>query len=192
MKILVLGLGNLLLQDEGVGVRVIERLRARYAFPDHVIVLDGGTLGLDLLPYIEEASHLVIVDAVNAGKEPGTLVRLVNDEIPAFLGPKVSPHQVGLQDVLALAQLRGHSPAEVVLWGVQAERLAPGLDLSPAVAAQVEPLCARVIEELTRWQSAPCPVGGVAYASDHAPPGAMKMDDVIFKEVMPDKQKEGP
>ena len=151
MKTLVLGLGNLLLQDEGVGVRVIERLQKEYAFPEEVTVLDGGTLGLDLLSLIEETPRIVIVDAVKAGKEPGALVRLVNDEIPAFLGPKVSPHQVGLQDLLALARLRGHFPSEVILLGVQAERLEPGLDLSPAIAAQVEPLAARVIDELTRW-----------------------------------------
>lgn len=155
MKILVLGLGNLLLQDEGAGVRVIERLRAHYTFPDHVIVLDGGTLGLDLLAYLEDASHVVIVDAINAGKAPGTLMRLVNEEIPAFLGPKVSPHQVGLPDLLALAKLRGFFPEEVVLWGVQTGHLAPGLELSPQVAAQIEPLTLHVIEELVRWNCLP-------------------------------------
>ena len=151
MKTLVLGLGNILLEDEGVGVRVIERLQADYIFPDDVLVLDGGTLGLDLLAYIEDYSHIVIVDAVRANKEPGTLVRLVNEEIPAFLGPKVSPHQVGLQDLLALAKLRGHFPDEVILWGIQADIFEPGLELNPAIAAQVEPLCARVIDELNRW-----------------------------------------
>ncbi len=151
MKILVLGLGNILLHDEGIGVRVIERLRTAYTWPDNVIVLDGGTLGLDLLAYLEEATRVIVVDAVNAGKEPGTLIRLVNDEIPAFLGPKVSPHQVGLQDLLALARLRGHFPEEVILWGVQTASLEPSLDLSPAVAAQIEPLCARVMDELARW-----------------------------------------
>jgi len=151
MKILVLGLGNILLQDEGVGVRVIERLQTDYIFPDDVLVLDGGTLGLDLLAYIEDYSRIVIVDAVKAGKEPGTLVRLVNAEIPAFLGPKVSPHQVGLQDLLALAKLRGHFPDEVILWGVQADIFEPGLELNPPIAAQVEPLCAHVLEELARW-----------------------------------------
>lgn len=155
MKILVLGLGNLLLQDEGAGVRAVERLRAHYTFPDNVIVLDGGTLGLDLLAYLEEATRAIVVDAVNAGKEPGALVRLVNDEIPAFLGPKVSPHQVGLQDLLALAKLRGHFPEEVILWGVQTAHLEPGLDLSPKVAAQIEPLTVHVIEELVRWNCMP-------------------------------------
>jgi hydrogenase maturation protease len=151
MKTLVLGLGNVLLQDEGVGVRVIERLQAAYAFPNDVTVLDGGTLGLDLLHVLEESDRAVVVDAVKAAKEPGALVRLRNAEIPAFLGPKVSPHQVGLQDLLGLAQLRGHFPGEVILLGVQAERLEPGLDLSPAIAAQVEPLAAKVLEELARW-----------------------------------------
>jgi len=150
-KILVLGLGNLLLQDEGAGVRVIECLQAAYAFPDDVIVLDGGTLGLDLLAYIENTPRIIIVDAVKAGKEPGALVRRVNEEIPAFLGPKVSPHQVGLQDLLALAKLRGHFPDAVILWGVQAERLEPGLELSPPVAAQLETMARHIVEELERW-----------------------------------------
>ena len=115
MRTLVLGLGNVLLQDEGVGVHVVERLRAEYAFPDDVIVLDGGTLGLDLLGRVEDSDRVVVVDAVKAGKTPGDLVRLVNAEIPAFLGTKVSPHQIGLQDLLGLAQLRGQMPREIVL-----------------------------------------------------------------------------
>lgn len=151
MKTLVLGLGNILLQDEGAGVRVVERLQAEYVFPNDVTVLDGGTLGLDLLHVLEESDRAIVVDAVKSDKEPGALVRLRNAEIPAFLGPKVSPHQVGLQDLLGLAQLRGHLPGEVILLGVQAGRLEPGLDLSPAIAAQVEPLAGHVLEELARW-----------------------------------------
>jgi hydrogenase maturation protease len=81
----------------------------------------------------------------------GTLIRLVNDAIPAFLGPKVSPHQVGLQDLLALAKLRGHFPDEVILWGVQADQFEPGLELNPPIAAQVETLMAHVLDELKRW-----------------------------------------
>ncbi len=151
MKTLILGLGNILLQDEAVGVRVVERLQAEYEFPDEVTVLDGGTLGLNLLQQLEDAERVIVVDAVKAGKEPGTLLRLRNEEIPAFLGPKVSPHQVGLQDLLALARLRGRVPGEIVLWGVQAERLEPGVWLNPSVAAQVEQVAAHVVEELTGW-----------------------------------------
>lgn len=151
MKTLVLGLGNILLQDEGVGVRVIERLQKEYVFPEEVTVLDGGTLGLDLLSYIEETPRIVIVDAVTANLEAGALVRLRNEEIPAFLGVKMSPHQIGLQDLLGLARLRGHFPEEVILLGAQIEQMGPGFDFSPAVAAQVEPLCVCVLDELARW-----------------------------------------
>lgn len=149
---LVLGLGNILLGDEGVGVRVIERLLARYDFPEGVRVMDGGTLGLDLLPYLEGASRLLVVDAVQARKPPGTLVRLVGNEVPVFLDvSKVSPHQEGLQDLLAVATLKGYLPEEVVFWGAQIGSLGVGLALSPAVAAQVDALGEKVLGELARW-----------------------------------------
>jgi hydrogenase maturation protease len=149
---LVLGLGNILLRDEGVGVRVIERLLEQYDFPEGVRAMDGGTLGLDLLPYLEDASRLLVVDAVQARKSPGTLVRLTGDEIPIFLeASKVSPHQEGLQDLLAVARLKGYLPGEVVFWGAQIESLGVGLELSPAVAAQVDALADKVLEELSCW-----------------------------------------
>jgi hydrogenase maturation protease len=149
---LVLGLGNILLTDEGVGVRVVERLLEQYRFPESVRVMDGGTLGLDLLPYLEEASRLLVVDAVQARKPPGTLVRLEGDEVPAFLDvSKVSPHQEGLQDLLGVATLKGYLPDEVVFWGAQIESLGVGLELSPAVAAQVDTLANKVLGELARW-----------------------------------------
>jgi len=149
---LVLGLGNILLSDEGVGVRVVERLLEQYDFPEGVRVMDGGTLGLDLLPYVEDASRLLVVDAVQARKPPGTLVRMVGDEVPIFLdASKVSPHQEGLQDLLAVAVLKDYLPDEVVFWGAQIESLGVGLELSSAVAAQVDALAGKVLEELARW-----------------------------------------
>jgi hydrogenase maturation protease len=149
---LVLGLGNILLGDEGVGVRVIERLLERYDFPEGVRAMDGGTLGLDLLPYLEDASRLLVVDAVQARKPPGTLVRLEGEEVPVFLDvSKVSAHQEGLQDLLAVATLKGYLPEEVVFWGAQIEALGVGLELSPAVAAQVDALVEKVLAELARW-----------------------------------------
>ncbi len=151
-QILVLGLGNILLADEGIGVRVIERLLEQYSFPEGVRVMDGGTLGLDLLPYLEDASRLLVVDAVQARKPAGTLVRLAGGEIPVFLdAAKVSPHQEGLEDLLAVANLKGYLPEEVVFWGAQIESLGVGLELSPAVAAQVDALVEKVLEELGRW-----------------------------------------
>jgi hydrogenase maturation protease len=148
-KTLVLGLGNILLGDEGVGVRVVERLRARYELPEGIQVMDGGTLGLDLLPYLKGTSRLLVVDAVQAGKAPGTLLRLEGKEIPILLDlSKVSPHQDGLQDLLAAAALTGCLPEDVVLCGVQIDSLRVGLELSPPVAAQVDALVERVAGEL--------------------------------------------
>jgi hydrogenase maturation protease len=147
---LVLGLGNILLGDEGVGVRVIERLLEKVEFQERV--LDGGTLGLDLLPYLEDAARLLVVDAAQARKPAGTLIRLTGREIPTFLdASKVSPHQEGLQDLLAVAAFKGYLPEEVVFLGVQVGSLGVSLELSPAVAAQVDPMVERVLEELDRW-----------------------------------------
>lgn len=151
MKTLVLGLGNILLSDEGVGVHVIHLLRERYDFPQEVEVMDGGTLALDLLPYVEDAERLLIVDAVQMNAPSGTVVRLVGEEIPGVLILKYSPHQMGLSDLLAAARLLGHSPTEIVLWGIQPATLDVGLELSPVVAAQVETLVQNVLTELHRW-----------------------------------------
>jgi hydrogenase maturation protease len=148
---LVLGLGNILMRDEGLGVRVVERLLEDCQFPPEVKVVDGGTLGLDLLPWVEEADRLLVIDAVDKGAEPGSLARLEGEEVPMFLGVKISPHQMGLADLLAAAQLRGYLPQELVLWGMQPMLIEVGLELSPPVAAQLETLKERVLDELSRW-----------------------------------------
>jgi len=154
-KTLVLGVGNLLLSDEGVGVRVIERLAATYDLPQDVRILDGGTLGLDLLYYLEGVENLLLIDAVEMGKEPGTLLRLEGDDVPAFLSLKMSPHQIGIPDMLFAAKLKDLYPRNVVLWGVQPGFLDTGLELSPAVAPQVDVLVNKVVEELDRWGQPP-------------------------------------
>lgn len=148
---LVLGLGNILLGDEGVGIRVVERLQQLYDLPDELQVLDGGTLGLDLLPYVEDADQLLVVDALELGAEPGTVARLEGHQVPAFLGVKVSPHQVGLADLMAVTRLRGKFPRELVLWGVQPEVIAVGIELSSTVAAQVDNLAEKAAAELGKW-----------------------------------------
>ena len=151
MKILVLGIGNLVMTDDGVGVRVVQLIGERYRFAERVTVLDGGTLGLDLLPRIEEAQRLIIVDAVETGAPPGTLVRLSGEEIPLALETKLSPHQMGLKDLLTVSSLLGQAPEETVLWGVQPESIELALRLSPPVEAQLEPLVEKVLEELAAW-----------------------------------------
>jgi hydrogenase maturation protease len=150
-EILILGAGNLLLSDEGAGVHVIRRLLETADLPEQVQVLDGGTLGLDLLHYLEGTSHLVIVDAMETGGPPGTLRRLAGDEVPAYLSIKMSPHQIGLPDMLFAAKLRDLYPQEVVIWGVQPGSTEVGLALTPPVAAQVDVLVGKILEELARW-----------------------------------------
>lgn len=157
VRTLVLGAGNLLLSDEGVGIHVIRRLEELYDLPEGVQILDGGTLGLDLLFYLEGVENLVIVDAVEMDQEPGSLTRLEGDEIPSFLSLKMSPHQIGIPDMLFAAKLRDMYPRNVVLWGVQPDLLVAGLELSPTVAAQLDVLVNKVVEELETWGQSPTP-----------------------------------
>ena len=134
--ILVLGIGNTVMSDDGVGVKVVQLLQDEYRFPDHVEVLDGGTLGLDLLPKLEGISHLIMVDAVETGDKPGTCVRLSGEDLPIALETKISPHQMGLKDLLAVARLLDHAPDEMTF------------ELTPAVASQVEAMKGAVLREL--------------------------------------------
>jgi len=177
-RALVLGVGNILVQDEGIGVRTVEWLQARYEFPaansngnsppayaqmekdgillgQQVEMIDGGTMGLDLLHYLEGIDHLLILDAVHANKTPGAITLLSGDDVPAFFGMKTSPHQIGVQDLLATAQLKGYTPPEVVILGVQPGRLSVGLDMSPEVIAQIEPLAKLALAQLKKWGYAP-------------------------------------
>ena len=151
-KTLVLGVGNLLLSDDGIGVHTIRRLQEVAQLLEEVLVVDGGTSGLDLLHYLEGVSHLLIVDAVEIGQAPGTLTRIAGDEVPAYLSLKMSPHEIGLPDMLFAAKLRDLYPEEVVVWGVQPATVEVGLDLSSPVAAQVDVLVEKVLEELARWR----------------------------------------
>ncbi len=148
MKTLVLGLGNTIMTDDGIGPKAIESLQNTKLPDSGVVLLDGGTLGLDLLPHLEGAGRLIILDAVELGREPGSLVRLVGDEVPLAIEHKLSPHQMGLKDLLAVASLMGCLPDKVVLLGVQPACLELGTELSPAVSEALPELCKLVMAEL--------------------------------------------
>jgi hydrogenase maturation protease len=152
--ILVLGLGNILLQDESLGVRALERLAELAPQSPTIELLDGGTLGLELLPRIEGATHLLILDAVRTGASPGTLVRLTGDAIPVALAHKISPHQVGLQELLAVAAFQGTLPAERVLLGLEPASLDWGAELTPAVADSMSTLVEAALAQLRLWSDA--------------------------------------
>jgi len=138
-NILILGIGNILWVDEGFGVRVVQELDKTYQFPHTVSILDGGTQGLGLIPYVQEADILIIIDAVDFQLEPGTLILLSDDEVPAYFGAKkMSLHQISFQEVLALCQLLGKSPRQSYLIGVQPEILEDyGGSLSPVVKTRI-------------------------------------------------------
>lgn len=140
-RVLVLGIGNLLWADEGFGVRTVEELARGYELPPNVTAMDGGTQGLALIPCIRDADVLVIFDAVDYGVTPGTLLKVEGADVPKFLGAKkLSLHQTGFQEVLALAELMGEFPSAILLIGVQPAVLEDyGGSLSAEVRAQIGP-----------------------------------------------------
>ena len=152
-NVLILGIGNVLWADEGFGVRCVEQLTARHAFGDDVCVLDGGTQGLYLLPFLEEADALIVFDAVDYGLPPGTLKIVENDAVPQFMGAKkMSLHQTGFQDVIATAQLMGYCPETLMLIGCQPEELEDyGGGLRDVVAAQIDPAIEIALRRLADW-----------------------------------------
>ncbi len=146
LNVLVLGLGNILLSDEGVGVRAVEELQRRYDCSDAVEIVDGGTVGFELLPYFDERSHILIVDAVKADNKPGTIVRI--DDPPAYFSSRTSPHQIGLADVMGLAVITDNLPDNIALFGIEPKQLSTGLTLSNEVAQNLSRLVDMVVAEL--------------------------------------------
>lgn len=155
MNALVLGIGNLLLQDEGAGVRAVEEYARRFTLPAGVELLDGGTSGIELLHYIQRRDLLIIVDAVRCGKPPGTLYRLEDTEVPALFHKKISPHQLGLSELLAIAHVTGQMPRKVVLLGIEPKSIDTGLELSAEVGGMIGALAEMINEELVNNDSNP-------------------------------------
>lgn len=148
---LVIGVGNPLMGDDGLGIETVARLRSRWGDTPELVFLDGGTWGMNLLPMIESARRLLIIDAIDRGLAPGTRIALQRDEIPRYFGFTLSPHQLDLREVLALADLRGNLPAETLVLGIQPARVELSVDLSPVVAARLGELLADVENQLSRW-----------------------------------------
>ena len=151
MNIAVFGIGNLLLSDDGVGVHVLHRLIKEYEFPDHVEFIDGGTKGLDLLPLFENRDKVLIIDAANFKKEPGTIDIVEGDKIPAFLSTKLSVHQIGLPDTLFAAKLMEITPPEMCLIGIQPKSMDTATELSEVVSSQMDSLIEKVLQKLEAW-----------------------------------------
>lgn len=151
-EIVILGIGNILISDEGFGVRVVEELQHTYRFPERVQVLDGGTLGLELLRFVKGSKKMIIVDAVDGGKEPGTMYHLAGDEVSAYFREQVSLHELGVKDILTDLELTGNKVEEVVIIGVQPASLEVGLELTPLIKERLEPAVMAVLDQLKKWK----------------------------------------
>jgi hydrogenase maturation protease len=156
----ILGVGNILLGDEGVGVRVVEHLDQRYHFPDNVQILDGGVLGMRLMGVIGSTDILIVVDAVKNQQPPGTLYRLADEQVPRRVLAKQSMHQLDLPEVLALCSAIDKSPHTVVVVGIEPEQIScVNVELTPAIAAKLEDLAGMVLTELEHL--------GIAYTTKY-------------------------
>lgn len=153
MHIVILGLGNPLFQDEGVGVHAIAHLMQN-PFSEQVELVDGGTDGMKLLPVIQRADRLLILDAIRyEGARPGELILLRNEEIPVGLYHKLSQHQFGFQEALALSKIMGWQPEEMFLAGIVPQNVNWGVELSPAVEAALPSLYEAVRHQVNSWEA---------------------------------------
>jgi hydrogenase maturation protease len=147
-SVLVIGMGNVLMQDEGIGVRAVEELDCRYEFPSHVRIVDGGTTGMELFEPMRMADCLIIADAVNFDRPSGSLIRIADKEINAFFQTKISNHQLGLSDLLALMAMRGETPQRVAIIGMVPYGLENCLGLSEHAAAGLDAMVDMLVKEL--------------------------------------------
>lgn len=151
----ILGLGNILMSDEGVGVHTVKEFEKRYEVPEFVEIIDGGAAGLDLIPFIEGREKVLMIDAVNFDREPGYIDTIENDAIPVRLSTKASMHHLGLMDVLSIVKLSGNYPKDLCIIGIQPKSLELGLDMTPEIWDKKEALVKRVADKLREW-NIPC------------------------------------
>ena len=151
-RITVLGVGNILLKDEGVGVRVVEEMTRRYTFPENVEVLDGGTLGMELMRFLLGTDRVIIIDAIDGSLPPGSIYQFEKEAVKTYFREKVSVHDLGIQDVLAALDVLEKPLQELVVMGVQPAVIDVGLDLTPVVAQSVEPVITKVLALLADWK----------------------------------------
>ena len=147
--VLVLGIGNILLCDEGVGVRVIEQMQ-KLQIPDHVELVDGGTAGADLLDVLAERQKVIIIDAVQADCKPGTMLRFTIDDLIHPNGVGMSLHEIGLGEALTMTKQLGCAPKDVVVFGIKPKNIECGLELSAEIAASVPKVIDMVLAEIAK------------------------------------------
>lgn len=147
----VLGVGNVILKDEGFGVRVMEYLNENCEFGDDVQLIDGGTLGIELTKFITGTKKLLILDSINSGGEKGKIFHFENDEVLAHFDDKLSAHEVGIKDVLALLKVTGKSPEEVAVIGAEPYDLGAGVELSEEMLKLLPKVAEDALKVLEKW-----------------------------------------
>jgi hydrogenase maturation protease len=150
-RLVVLGIGNTILRDEGLGVKALELLRERYEFSPPVELIDGGTIGIDLLYFLEGVDKLLVLDAVSGGKPPGSLYLFRNEEVKKYFRHKVSMHEIGFQEVLSLLDIKGKPINCMTVMGIEPKLIELGTELSPEVEDRLEDLVNMAVEELRGW-----------------------------------------
>lgn len=173
-KTLVLGIGNILWGDEGFGVRAVEAFHRRFVAAERLTILDGGTQGLYLVQFVEQADRLLVFDAIDYGLPPGALKLVQDDDVPKFTGSKkMSLHQTGFQEVLSAADFLGHYPEKLALIGCQPLDLENwGGPLTEPVRSAIEPAVAAAADLLAEWGIA------LELRSARHPPSALLSNDI--------------
>lgn len=149
--IVLLGVGNILLTDEGFGVHVVNQLREDYVFNPPITILDGGTMGMELLTYMRGMTKLLLVDAINGGDAPGTVYEFPHEEMNSYFTEAISVHEVGMQDILRIRALQEDPLEDAVVIGVEPESLELGLDLSETTQVVVKDVKERILAVLASW-----------------------------------------
>lgn len=150
-RIIVLGVGNIVLGDEGFGVRAMEKLRDSGKYGEDIEFIDGGTLGMELLPFITGADCLLILDAVRGDGEPGKAYRFTGTEVAVHFAEKLSAHEIGIQDVLTTLELTGQAIPMVTVIGAEPLRLEAGIELSKTMETALPEICRLAAVELNNW-----------------------------------------
>jgi len=151
-KVVVIGLGNILMEDEGIGVHVANHLEEKYHFSPEIEIVDGGTSGLDLLPFFDQENSVLIIDAVNFHMAPGTVGVLKDDDILAQLDPKISLHHLGLSDLISVSDLLDKKPHRMTLLGIQPESMDNlDLEMTATIKGVFDKIVHNALDLLKEW-----------------------------------------
>lgn len=152
-NITILGIGNTLYQDEGLGIHALPFIEESLRDAENIEFIDGTTDGMRLLAPVEDTDYLIVIDAINAGKPGGTIITLKGEDIPAYFGIKMSIHQLGFQEVLMASKIRGRYPKNIVMIGMQPTSLELGVELSETNQSRLHELVELVVKQVNDWRN---------------------------------------